>query len=58
MAKAKKYEGSKADEAKDRKAAKKAGMSMKAWEKTPQDRKMDKAGQKALDRKAKRKKKG
>lgn len=55
MAKATKYEGSAADRAKDKKAAKKAGMSMKAWEKTPQDRKMDKAGQKALDKKRKKK---
>lgn len=50
-----KYEGSREDMAKDRKAAKKAGMTMKAWEKTSADKRMDKAGQKKLDAKKKRK---
>lgn len=49
------YEGSSADKAKDRVAAKKAGMSMKAWEKTAADKKMDKSGQRKLDMKKKRK---
>lgn len=51
-----KYEGSKADEAKDRKGAKKAGMTMKQWEKSPADKKADKAGQKALDAKKRKRK--
>ena len=55
MAKARKYEGSAEDNAKDRKAAKKAGMSMKAWEKTAADKRMDKAAQAKLDRKRKKK---
>lgn len=55
MAKAAKYEGSAADRAKDAKASKKAGMSMKAWEKTAADKRMDAKGQKALDRKRKKK---
>ena len=56
MAKSARYEGSKADEAKDRKAAKKAGISMKKWEGSAADKRMDKAGQKAMDRKAKKRK--
>lgn len=49
------FEGSKTDRAKDRKGAKKAGISLKAWEKTPADKRADKAGQRKLDRKKKRK---
>jgi hypothetical protein len=49
------YEGSPADKAKDKAGAKKAGMSMKAWEKSSADKKADKAGQKKLDAKKKRK---
>lgn len=56
MAKAAKYEGSREDNAKDAKAAKKAGMSRAKFEKSATDRKMDRAGQKKLDAKAKRKK--
>lgn len=56
MAKAPKYEGSKADRAKDKVGAKKAGMSMKQWEKSPMDKKADAKGQKALDTKRKKKK--
>ena len=37
-----KYEGTKADKAKDKKAAKKARMSLKAFEKSPADKRMDK----------------
>lgn len=50
------YEGSKADRAKDKTGAKKAGLTMKAWEKSPTDKKSDAKGQKALDAKKKRKK--
>jgi hypothetical protein len=51
-----KYEGSPQDRAKDKKAAKKAGVSLKAFEKSGTDKRMDKAGQKALDKKRKAKK--
>lgn len=51
----KRYEGSKADMTKDRKMAKAKGISMKAWEKSAMDKRMDAAGQRKLD--AKRKKK-
>lgn len=43
-----KYEGSKKDMAVDAKMAKKTGMSKKAWESSPQDEAMDKAGQAAM----------
>lgn len=49
------YEDSKADNARDKKGAKKMGMSRKAFEGSAMDRKIDKAGQKALDRKGKKK---
>lgn len=39
-----KFEGSKKDKAGDKKSAKKAGMSMKGWEKSAKDKKMDKKG--------------
>lgn len=58
MAKAARYEGSAADRKEDRKGAKKAGLSLKAFEKSGADKAKDKAGQKKLDAKAKRKKKG
>ena len=38
------YEGSKADKAEDKAQAKKRGVGMKAWEKSPADKKMDAAG--------------
>ena len=38
---ARKWEGSAADRAADRKGAKKAGVSLKKWEGSPADRKMD-----------------
>ena len=38
----KKWEGSKADKAADKKGAKKARMSLKKWEKSAADKKMDK----------------
>mgnify|MGYP007044002196 CR=1 FL=1 len=38
----KKWEGSKADKAADKKGAKKAGVSMKQWEGSKADEKMDK----------------
>ena len=47
-----KYEGSKADRIQDKKGAKRAGMTMKQWEKSAADKKQDAAGRK---RKAKRK---
>lgn len=46
-----KYEGSAADRAKDKKGAKKAGVTMKAWEKSGADQKADAAGQRKLDAK-------
>ena len=55
MKKPRRYEGSPADEKKDRAGAKKAGMSMKDWEKSAADKRADAAGQRALDRKKKRK---
>lgn len=55
MAKAAKYEGSPADRRKDRVGAKKAGMSMKAWEKSDADKKADTKGQKALNAKKRKK---
>lgn len=45
---ARKWEGSAADKTADRKGARKAGMSMKAWEKSPQDKRMDAAAQKRM----------
>jgi hypothetical protein len=52
-----KYEGSKADRIQDKKGAKRAGLTMKQWEKSPQDRKQDAAGTKReRARKAKKKK--
>ena len=53
-----KYEGSKADEANDRRMAKKKGVKLKAWEKSAADKRMDKAGQKKLDAKKRKGKKG
>ncbi len=53
--KAKKWEGSKADMAMDKKGAKKSGISMKKWENSPMDKKMDaKASMKMMSRKSKR----
>ena len=61
MARAPRFEGSAADRAEDRKNAKKHGVTLKAWERSPGDKKADAAGQRALDRKARvkaKKKKG
>jgi len=44
------YEGSKADKAKDKAGAKKAGMSAKEWEKSDADKRADKAGQRKMDK--------
>lgn len=44
----KKYEGSKADMAEDKKMAKKTGMSLKKYERSALDKKKDAAGQKKL----------
>lgn len=52
-----KYEGSKADRVQDKKGAKRAGVSLKQWEKSAEDRKQDAAGTKReRARKAKKKK--
>lgn len=48
-----KYEGSRLDEKRDAKAAKKAGMSKSAWEGSAADRKMDRKGQQEMDKKRK-----
>jgi len=48
-----KYEGSRLDEKRDAKAAKKAGMSKSAWEGSAADRKMDRKGQREMDKKRK-----
>jgi hypothetical protein len=53
-----KYEGSKADRAADKRNAKKAGFSLKTWEKSAADRREDAKGQRALDRKKRKKRKG
>lgn len=50
-----KYEGSPADKRRDKKMAKKKGMSLKAYERSGADKKADKAGQRELDAKKKRK---
>lgn len=55
MAKAAKYEGSPLDRRKDKAGAKKAGMSMRAWEKSDADKKADAKGQKALNAKKRKK---
>lgn len=49
----KKFEGPKADKADDRANSKKLGMSLKAYERSPADKKKDAAGQKMLDAKRK-----
>lgn len=51
------YEGSPADRAHDKREAKKRGMSLKAWEKSAADKRMDAAEQRKLDRKRKKPKK-
>ena len=51
-----KYEGSAADRAKDKKGAKKAGMTMKQWEKSDADKKADAAGQRKMDAKKRKRK--
>ena len=47
------YEGSTADRKADRKGAKRAGVTMKKWERSALDKRKDKAGQRKLDRKKK-----
>ena len=47
------YEGSAADKAADKKNAKRAGMSVKAWEGSAADRKKDAAAQRAMNKKRK-----
>lgn len=51
-----KYEGCAADKKADKTGAKKAGMSVKQWEKSAADKKADAAGQRKMDAKAKGKK--
>lgn len=53
--KSKRYEGSALDEERDRKMAKKRGMSMKAWERSDEDKKQDAKYQRQMDRKSKAK---
>ena len=48
-----KYEGSAADKKADKKNARKAGMTLRAWEKSAADKKKDAAGQRTLDKKKK-----
>lgn len=48
----KKYEGSPADKAEDRRAAKKLGVPLKKYERSAADKKADAKGQKMLDRRA------
>lgn len=56
MAKAPRYEDSPKDNANDKRMAKKTGVSLKKWEASKADAKMDAAAQKKLNAKAKRKK--
>lgn len=51
----KRYEGSAKDNAMDKRNAKKAGMSEKAWEGSPEDKAADRKGQAALTKKSKKK---
>lgn len=44
------YEGSPKDEKRDAQMAKKKGIPMKKWEGSKADKKMDKAGQKAMNK--------
>lgn len=55
--KAPKYEGSATDRANDKREAKKRGLTMAQWEKTAADKRMDAAGQRALLKKARGKRK-
>ena len=48
---ARKYEGSKADRAEDRRGAKKLGVTLKQYERTARDRAEDKKGQKRMKKK-------
>lgn len=48
------YEGSKEDERKDAIGARRAGMTAKEWEKSPQDKKADRDGQAKIDRAVKK----
>jgi len=50
---AKRYEGSAADKAEDKRGAKKLGVSLKRYETTARDKAEDKAGRKRLKRKKK-----
>jgi hypothetical protein len=48
-----KYEGSKEDRMNDRKQARKHKESLKDWEKSAMDKKMDRAGQKKINKRKK-----
>jgi hypothetical protein len=48
------YEGSPADRRADKKGAKRAGMTMKQWERSAADKKKDAAGQRKLNRRKKK----
>lgn len=55
MPRARSYEGSAKDIRQDRKGARRLGISQKAYERTPQDRAEDRAGQAAFKAKPRRK---
>ncbi len=54
MAKSPRYENSPADKREDKRLAKKAGMSVKAFEESGKDRAADAAGQRRLDKKGRK----
>ena len=51
--KTKRYEDSPLDKRRDKAAAKKAGMTVKKWEGSAADRKIDAKGQRGMDKKKK-----
>lgn len=57
MAKAR-YEGSPTDKRQDKKLAKRKGMTLRAYERSGADKKADAAGQRKLDAKKAKKRKG
>ena len=54
MTRAARYEGSKADQAADRRSAKKAGVTMQKWERSTADKRADAAAVRKLRKKGKR----
>ena len=55
MARGDRYEGSRKDRKADMQGRKKAGMSAKAWEGSAEDKAKDAAGQRAMNKRKKRK---